>query len=147
MQRLLIAFGIIFLLASLPLALLGIVTGLKDGHVHCCYTDMHITSEATKALDSLGVTNAQLETYLLQTRPRYSPRAADDPEARWSLIFNFSETLVPEAKALYVKKVRLASKVALLAAAVSLLSGVLLLTSAWHNHRLRRNFMYPRCLA
>lgn len=147
MQRLLIAFGIIFLLASLPLALLGIVTGLKDGHVHCCYTDMHITPEATKALDTLGVTNAQLETYFLQTGAHFTPRADDDPEARWGLIFNFSETLAPGAKALYLKKVRLASKVAFLAAAVSFLCGVLLLTNAWHNNRLRRNFMYPRSLA
>ncbi|HLP83226.1 MAG TPA: hypothetical protein VK157_02660 [Phycisphaerales bacterium] len=147
MQRLLIAFGILFLLASLPLAILSIVTGLKDGHAHCCYTDMLITPEAMKALDSLGVTNAQLETYLLQTRSHFTPRHADDPKARWSLIFNLSQKLVPEGKALYVQKVRLASTVALLAAAISFLSGVLLLTNAWHNNRLHRNFMHPRSLA
>ena len=55
--------------------------------------------------------------------------------------------LVPQAKQMYVEKVRTASILAFVAAAVSLVSGSLLLTSAWHNNRLRRNFMYPRCLA
>jgi hypothetical protein len=147
MQRLLIAVGIIFLLASLPLALLGIVTGLKDGHVHCCYTDMRITPEVTKLLSELQVTDAQLETYLNVHSPRAVLPEANAPDARDQLSFAVAQMLVPQAKQMYVEKVRTASILAFVAAAVSLVSGSLLLTSAWHNNRLRRNFMYPRCLA
>lgn len=139
MQRLLIAFGIIFLVASLPLTLLGIVSGLKDGHVHCCYTDMRITPEVTKLLGDLQVSDAQLETYLNAHSPRAVLPAAGTPDARHQLSFAVAQMLVPQAKQMYVEKVRTVSVMAFVAAGISLVSGSLLLTSAWHAARLHRS--------
>lgn len=139
MQRLLIAFGVIFLLASVPLTLLGIVSGLKDGHVHCCYTDMRITPEVTKLLSDLEVTDAQLETYLNVHSPRAALPAANAPDARDQRSFAVARTLVPQAKQMYVEKVRTVSVMAFVAAGISLVSGSLLVTSAWHAARLHRS--------
>lgn len=119
------AVAIATLVAGLGLALAGLVLGIRNGHVECCYSDMLITPKLSEALVELGVTDQQLAAYLAKRDERFASAQAS-PEDRQQMAFAMAEHLTPDARELYLQKNEAATKLSLIGGAIACVASVFL---------------------